>query len=1149
MSLTKQFNGLGGTIASRESLLNLQTKAKTENNKEVYNRVTKFLEKYPKATQFELEIDTPIRETRGLGFPITTEKKGEELHYIQDKTKVASINKYGVITWHKKGIPTRMRTKIRKDAKAVGLGAPQEEDISGMLGGLDLETEDHEQIYGLGKAVSVNEIYDMVTQRMLDLIKAANKGDYKRAWNDEGYLIPYNFVSKKAYRGINNVMLSPLFGTLSNPYFLTFAQIKEKGGKLRKGSESHKVVYFSKFEKEYTDTEIERINSVSTKDQAKKGDKKELFFLKYYNVFSGADIEGINFDLDNFEMPGKVTSDIAAGENEKIDIAEQIVKHYPKPSPEIIFTGNKASFTPGKDLVTMPPIEKFKTAQDYYRTLFHELSHSTGHKNRLARDFSGQFGSPEYAFEELTAEFGAVFLSAQAGIMFYTNKNHAGYLKGWNEVLVPQLENDNRFLMRASSQAQKAADFILQPDKAGVFVFMKKSGVDPLAKKTTVLKVNKKASDYGKKTVRVKKETKASYPFARTDIPYEVAYRAHTGTSFSPEKRAVQEQETYFGHLESTYNKYKGIAIKNDKLEVFEKGFSYLQSGYLKRKLALLHSRNGFMSTMITGAGNFPFSRMNKKSESIHTKEGEIYKFLDYAEDKLKNSLRLDTEKPIKAGSDNALDLLKQKLVIAEKEHAKNLLGNKIMAKFRKLDLSDEEKFDLFFAELAKNDFSDSEITSLKRYMRTFRYGVSGFHNTNSNARIKTLKEKIAREEKLQTNKSEKGNTEYVFDEGTVVLNRDINRIQILFEGKPNEETRADLKKGGLAFRWSPKEGAWQRQLNTFGQYGYSKLWSLFPSLKESMQHSKPKEKEEPKVDVNGQTALFGALNAPDTEVVFTDIEEPVQADFIPLPVEKVNLPLEIDTNTTFPEEKKVITPEKNKSSLNRNSLAYRRQNRSNANHEYYIIGNPDISEFLGHIEKKKKESVAITIAGGQGSGKTSFVFQLINAFAQNYKVGHASIEEHPDSALYESKAERFWDENAKNTVDSPEINSMQDIHNLILRNDVIVIDSFSKLLSMDRKITLDDTFRKKYDGKLFIIIYQLTADGSMRGGSSSQFDGDIISFVEKFPDFKDNYVYFDKNRYQDRSLDELKYNIASAKLVQEEDPEEELEFTEVERI
>ncbi|MBB1195099.1 hypothetical protein DNC80_15660, partial [Flavobacterium sp. SOK18b] len=279
--------------------------------------------------------------------------------------------------------------------------------------------------------------------------------------------------------------------------------------------------------------------------------------------------------------------------------------------------------------------------------------------------------------------------------------------------------------------------------------------------------------------------------------------------------------------------------------------------------------------------------------------------------------------------------------------------------------------------------------------------------------------------------------------------------------------------------------------------------------------------------------------------LVFNDQVETIYVDNFPV------IPIVARKNTIIEE---LEEPELNKSEekqsnsvnlpVNRNSLAYRKQKNKNKSHEYYKIDNDDISKFLGQIEKKKKESVAITIAGGQGSGKTSFVFQLINAFAKNYKVGHASIEEHPESALYENKADRFWDDNAKATVDSPEINSLNDIHELINRNDVIIIDSFSKLLSWNNRITLDETFRKKYDGKLFVIIYQLTTDGKMRGGSSSQFDGDVILFVEKFPNFSENYVYADKNRYQNQSLEDLHYNIAGARLDQPQ-----LFTEEVERI
>jgi hypothetical protein len=230
-----------------------------------------------------------------------------------------------------------------------------------------------------------------------------------------------------------------------------------------------------------------------------------------------------------------------------------------------------------------------------------------------------------------------------------------------------------------------------------------------------------------------------------------------------------------------------------------------------------------------------------------------------------------------------------------------------------------------------------------------------------------------------------------------------------------------------------------------------------------------------------------------------------------------------------------------------KNSIAAQMKQRANQKQEYYIVPDRDIANFLGKIEKKQKESVAITITGGQGSMKTRFCFQLMNTLAQNYKVGHASIEEHPQSTLYYDKVHQYLNNKAMHNVSAPEINSIDDVHKLCRENDVIVTDSFSKLQEMQRGCELDKDFRKRYDGKLFIIIYQLTSDGKMRGGAKSQFDGDIIGYIKKEPNYKDNYCYWDKNRYQSKNLEDLKFNIYSGKLQsneQEPEPQNELEFS-----
>lgn len=1033
MNLAQQFNSLNGMIVSRKTLELLLEKAEKEKHTVISKRVLKVLEAF------------------------------------QDDTFLIEINNL---------------------VEPFGLNGS--DDVAGLLGGLDFVPTSED--VGLGKPVSPSEIYDMVTQRMIDLIKNANKGDYKRAWKEEGYLIPYNFVSKKAYRGVNVLMLTPIFGLLDNPYFLTFNQIQEKGGKLRKGAKGHKVIYYSTFSKEYSDAEIEKLNNVLVDNKLEKGDEKTMYFLKYYNVFNASDIEGINFDLDNFPFAGKVSDDkVLSGNNKKIEMAEAIIKNYPQPQPDIFFKGSRAFYAPSEDTISMPDISKFDSSIDFYRTQLHELSHSTGHESRLKRPFANEFGTPEYAFEELIAEFGSVFLSAQAGIMFFTNKNHAGYLKGWNESLLTVLENDNRFLMKASSQAQKLADFVLQPDANGNFKFLKdvntestiKKAVAKPAKKepkpkavakvkTPVVEIKKSASDYGKKRAFVSKKGGLVKPFSIKDIPYEVAYRAHTGTSFSPEKRAESEQKSYLQFMNDVWDEQLKIAEKKGFLDIFEERFLRFKEGYLSKTLAFLRSKHGVFSSMIAGPSNFPVARMNKKNAIVNSRLNELIEYGDKYQQLFKKELQPVI---IKTGTDQALSQLEVKLKKQEEAHEKTLMFNKIMRK----KITPENKK----TELLKAGFSEDFISRAEKSGFTT---LGSYVSTNASARIRNLKAQIELENKLKA-KKETGNKEVVFDGGTAVWNYDLNRFQLLFESKPDEATRTALKGSGLAFKWSFKESAWQRQLNTFGQYNFNLLVKVIPSLANNSAKpvSEPKDtvseiKEPAKLDGN-QYALFGALNGSQT---------------------------------------------------NKNSLAYKMANKP-TNVDFFKIEDKDIADFLGKIEHKKKESIVISLTGGQGSMKTRMCFQFINALAQNYKVGHASIEEHPESSLYYDKAEQYLNAKALQNVESPEIKNVSDLEILIRKSEVVIIDSFSKMQEMQKGFEVDKDLRKKYDGKLFIVIFQQTTDGKMRGGSKSQFDADIVLFTEKMADYRDNYIFADKNRYQNKPLDGLKFNIFSKKLVMDE--------------
>ena len=120
----------------------------------------------------------------------------------------------------------------------------------------------------------------------------------------------------------------------------------------------------------------------------------------------------------------------------------------------------KAFYSALTDRITLPPPERFTSAEEYYATGLHELIHSTGHQKRLARESileAAPFGSATYSVEELVAEMGAAYLCAESGISPVVIENQAAYVAGW----LKKLRDDRKLIVRAAAQAQHAADYVL----------------------------------------------------------------------------------------------------------------------------------------------------------------------------------------------------------------------------------------------------------------------------------------------------------------------------------------------------------------------------------------------------------------------------------------------------------------------------------------------------------------------------------------------------------------------------------------------------------------------------------------------------------------------------------------------------------------
>lgn len=293
------------------------------------------------------------------------------------------------------------------------------------------------------------------------------------------------------------------------------------------------------------------------------------------------------------------------------------------------------------------------------------------------------------------------------------------------------------------------------------------------------------------------------YPFSHfyTEIPYELGYRAYSGISFSPEKRAKSTTEGFKEETEEIYNEIKALAIKNGKEDRFNSDFQYFFDGYRKRYVSWLHTMSSIVSSMIAGPSNFPVRQMEKRNRWEHNKLNELLGFRNWWLKKIKLRYTPEHLKPIKAGTDSALENLKIKLAELEKtqEYYKQI-NKAIRSKNR-----DEE--------LKKLGYEGAKAEKLLQPDFAGRVGVPAYMLQNNNQNMSRIKQRIREEENYQEEKKS-GNNEFTFDGGTIVQNFDINRWQIFFPGKPSEEIRTVLKKN--AFKWSPFYGAWIRQQNTF---------------------------------------------------------------------------------------------------------------------------------------------------------------------------------------------------------------------------------------------------------------------------------------------------------------------------------------------
>ena len=278
------------------------------------------------------------------------------------------------------------------------------------------------------------DAYEQVTARITAALERGTV-PWRAPWRALGHR---NALTGRPYRGINVLVLAltAIEQQYDDPRWLTYRQALERGGHVRRGEQGTQVVLWRWVERR----------------QAEDGECGDVFpLLRLYTVFNVAQCDGLALPQADVHESF-----------DAVDRAEAILAGY-QSGPAIHHDAECAYYVPSGDEVHLPPRGAFRDVHGYYATLFHELSHSTGHPRRLSRDgylSAARFGSETYSREELVAEFAAAFLGHEAGIDPSSVDQSAAYIASW----LRALRDDRRLAVVAAAQAQRAADHILGRD-------------------------------------------------------------------------------------------------------------------------------------------------------------------------------------------------------------------------------------------------------------------------------------------------------------------------------------------------------------------------------------------------------------------------------------------------------------------------------------------------------------------------------------------------------------------------------------------------------------------------------------------------------------------------------------------------------------
>ena len=280
------------------------------------------------------------------------------------------------------------------------------------------------------------DVYESVTNRILaELEKGALP--WVKPWSaTPGQNVPCNAVTNRPYSGTNVILLwIAIDKGWPTPRFLTLKQANEHGGTVCAGEHGTKILF---------------MRPLLVKDKspdAAADDVKKISMMREYTVFNVAQCES---------LPEQITMGVPMRVRNP-DTRDALADAYVASVGADVREGaGEAFYAPSKDFISMPAFAAFKNADTFYSTNFHELTHWTGHKDRLERfkAMAIRFGTAAYAGEELVAELGSAFQCAEFG--FNNDVRDAGYIAHW----IRLLKEDSKAFFTAASAAQKAVDYL-----------------------------------------------------------------------------------------------------------------------------------------------------------------------------------------------------------------------------------------------------------------------------------------------------------------------------------------------------------------------------------------------------------------------------------------------------------------------------------------------------------------------------------------------------------------------------------------------------------------------------------------------------------------------------------------------------------------